>query len=198
MDTGTTVAALTTADAAVLASLGGRFVANKDVRKVAGVHPRAATACSGAVGHIQQFNDTIRAEASLYETRRGEPPSMTALSTVAANVLRSAPMRVQPVLGGVDEAGPRLFDIDVGGGILTDRYTAAGSGMQLAYGVLEREYEPGLDVEGATAVAARAVDAASSRDTASGDGLTVSVVTGDGVRFDEYDDLAAVAGGGPR
>lgn len=198
VETGTTVVGVRTDDAVVLAadrraSLGGRFVANKDVRKVEGVHPTAAVALSGGVGGIQSFVRTLRTEARLYEDRRGQPMSTTALSNLAANLLRSQPLRVTPVLGGVDDAGPHLFDLDAGGGLLESEYAAAGSGMQLAYGHLERGHDPDLPVDEARQVAARAVETASERDTASGNGLTVATVTAEGVETGAGEDPTEVA-----
>lgn len=196
-ETGTTIVALETDEAVVLAadrraSLGGRFVTNKHVRKVEDVHPTAALALSGAVGHIQQFTRLLRAEAALYEQRRDDRMSLTALSTLAGNVLGRMPLYVSPLLGGVDEDGPRVITLDGGGGVLSDDYAAGGSGMQVAYGLLERQYEPGLSIEAAHAVAGRAIEGAIERDTASGNGLTVATVTDDGVDIDDYDDIEAV------
>ena len=209
VETGTTIVGLVADDAVVLAadrraSLGGRFVTNKDVRKVEAVHPSAAVALSGAVGHIQHFVRVLRAESALYADRRGAAPSMDALSTLAGNLLRSAPLAVSPLLGGVDADGPRVFSLDGGGSVLADEYAAGGSGMQLAYGALERLYEPDLSIAEARAVAARAIGGASERDTASGDGLTVAVIRAEGtegleqpagadaVEIDAYDDLEEV------
>lgn len=198
VETGTTVVGVTVGDAVVLAadrraSLGGRFVASKRVRKVDPIHPTAAVALSGAVGHIGSFVRTTRTEANLYEDRRGEPMSMTALSTLAGNLLTSQPLRVTPLLGGVDEEGTHLFGIDQGGGVLEDEYAAGGSGTQLAYGVLERSYDPDATVEEARAVAAEAIETASERDTASGNGLTVATVTDEGVDIEAFGDPGEVA-----
>ena len=197
VETGTTVVALSTDDAVVLgadrrASLGGRFVSNKRVMKVEQVHPTAAMALSGAVGHIQSFTRSMRAESNLYESRRGERMSMEALSTLAGNVLRGAPLYVTPVLGGVDAEGPHVYELDGGGGVMDDEYAAAGSGMQLAYGVLEREYDPDASVEEAAGAAARAIESASERDTASGNGLTLATITEEGVEIDEHDEYTEV------
>jgi proteasome beta subunit len=191
-ETGTTVVGLAAEEAVVLAADrrasvgGGRFVTSKRVRKVEPVHPTAAVALSGAVGHIQHFVRTLRAETRLYEDRRGEPMSLTALSTLAGNVLGSAPLHVSPVLGGVDSEGPGVYGLDGGGGVLPDAYAAGGSGMQVAYGVLERQYEDGLSPEAARGVAARAVDAAGERDTASGNGLMVATITRDGIDAEAF------------
>jgi len=188
MKTGTTTVGIVADGAVVLAtdrraSLGGRFVSNKNAEKILEVHPTAAITISGGVGDGQAFAKQVRAQSSLYETRRGENMSMEALSTAAANAIRG--MRVVPLLGGVDDSGPHLYSLDPAGGLMEDTYGATGSGMQLAYGVLEGEYEEGLDVEAAVDVASRAVEAASARDTASGNGAMVARITAEGIDIEE-------------
>lgn len=213
LKTGTTTVALKATDGVVLAadrraSLGGRFVANKNAIKIEPVHDRAAVTISGSVGGGQDFVRQLRVQADLYETRRGRPMSLDALAQTAANVIRG--MQAQPLLGGVDlphsdrsntpgspaddaNAGtPRVFSLDGAGGVLEDDYVASGSGMTVATGVLERRYDPEMSVEEAASVAAEAVDAASERDTASGNGITVARITADGVHQDSYDDTEEV------
>lgn len=200
IETGTTTVALTAADGVVLAADrrasigGGRFVSNKQTVKIEPVHPTAALTLSGAVGDLQSFVRTLRAEAALYERRRGERMSMRALSTLAGSILRTGPfMGAMPTLGGVDPVeGPQVFDVDGGGAVLSAPYVAGGSGMQLAYGVLEREFDPESSTDAASGVAARAVASALERDTASGNGLTLATVTDDGVTVEAYDDPTAV------
>lgn len=200
IETGTTTIALTATDGVVLAADrrasigGGRFVSNKQTVKIESVHPTAALTLSGAVGGLQSFTRTLRAEVALYERRRGESMSMRALSTRAGSLLRNGPfMGAMPALGGIDAIdGPQVFDIDGGGAVLSAPYVAGGSGMQLAYGVLERDFEHDSSVESARRVAARAVESALERDTASGNGLTLATVTDDGVAIDEFDNPAEV------
>ncbi|QDX40604.1 proteasome subunit beta [Salarchaeum sp. JOR-1] len=197
-ETGTTVVGVAAGESVVLAadrraSIGGRVVTNKHVRKVEPVHPTAAAALSGTVGHLQQFVRLLRAETRLYADRRDTAPSMTALSTLAGNVLRNAGLQVSPLLGGVDDTGGHVFEVDGAGGVLRDTYAAGGSGMQLAYGALEDAYRDDLTTEDARAVAASAVGSASERDTASGNGVTVATVTREGVQVDEYAGAGEVA-----
>jgi proteasome beta subunit len=196
LKTGTTTVALAATDGVVLAAdrraaLGGRFVANKNAIKIEPVHDRAAVTISGSVGGGQSFVRQLRVQADLYETRRGTEMSMDALAQTAANVIRG--MQAQPLLGGVEADGtPRVFSIDGAGGVLEDDYVASGSGMTLATGALERLYDPEMSVEAAVSVAAEAVDAASERDTASGNGITVARITADGVQQDSYDETTEV------
>ncbi|WP_415382677.1 proteasome subunit beta [Halosimplex sp. TS25] len=192
-DTGTTIVAVSAADAVVMAadqrmSLGGRFTANKNVRKISRVHPHAALAISGSVGPAQDAIRSIRAEASLYESRRGEPMTMQALSQTAGHIVRGLP--IAPILGGVDDTGGHVYELDGGGSVMEDAYAAGGSGMQVAYGVLEGRFEPDASRSEATETAVAAVEAASERDTASGNGVTVATVTSDGVEIEALDETA--------
>ena len=196
--TGTTTIGITTEDGVVIAtdqraSLAGRFVANKDVKKVEQIHPTAAMTLVGSVGGAQSFISSLRAEVNLYETRRGEHMSMGALSTLAGNFLRGGPFfAISPILGGVDEEGAHVFSLDPAGGVLDDDYTVSGSGMQLAYGTLEQEYEDGLSNDEAIEVAAKGIQSAAERDTGSGNGIYVAEITEEGVDIhghQEYDEV---------
>jgi len=192
--TGTTTVGITTEDGVVVgtdrrASLGGRFVSNKNVVKVEQIHPTAVLTLVGSVGGAQSFVRSLRAEASLTEKRRDEPLSIDALATLAGNFARGGPFfAINPILGGVDDEGSHVYSIDPAGGVMADDYTVTGSGMQLAHGTLEGEYDHAISLEEAETLAARAVDAATERDTGSGNGLVLATVTGDGVDIEEYDD----------
>ena len=196
--TGTTTVGIGTAEGVVVAtdrraSLGGRFVSSKQVVKVEQIHATAVITLVGNVGGAQSLARSLRSEASLYERRRDEPMSMSALATLAGNFARGGPFRaVHPVLGGVDEEGSHVYTVDPAGGVMEDDYAVTGSGMQLAYGTIEGEYDPEMDLEAATDLAARAVAAASERDTGSGNGIVVATVTDAGVETEEYADVAAV------
>ncbi len=193
--TGTTTVGITTDDGVVVgtdrrASLGGRFVSNKNVVKVEQVHPTAVLTLVGSVGGAQSFIRSLRAEASLTEKRRDGPLSVDALATLAGNFARGGPFfAINPILGGVDEEGSHVYSVDPAGGVMADDYTVTGSGMQLAHGTLEGEYDPDLSLEEAETLAARAVNAATERDTGSGNGLVLATVTDDGVDTEEYDDV---------
>jgi len=197
--TGTTTVGLATEEGVVVAtdtraSLAGRFVANKNVQKVEQVHPTAAITLVGSVGGAQSFVRSLRAETDLYEARRGEEMSIEALATLAGNFARGGPyFAISPILGGVDDTGSHVYSIDPAGGVMEDDYVASGSGLQLAYGTLEGEYDPDLSMEEAEAAAVAAVEAASERDTASGDGIYVARITGDGVDIERYDDVERAA-----
>lgn len=192
IETGTTTVGLTASDGVVMATDmrasigGGRFVSSKDVQKVEQIHPTAALTIAGTMSGAQALISSLRAEARLYEARRGEQMSMTALSTVVANSLRDQGFPCHPIVGGVDETGPHVYEYDAGGGVMEDEYAALGSGMQLAYGVLEQDYTTDLSLEAATDIATRAVRSAIERDTASGNGVFLAEITSTGVEIDGH------------
>ncbi|MFB6110797.1 MAG: archaeal proteasome endopeptidase complex subunit beta [Halodesulfurarchaeum sp.] len=181
--TGTTIVGITTPDGVVMgsdmrSSLGGRVVSNKNVQKVEEIQRNAALSMSGSVGGAQAYIRSLRAEASLYEARRGEYMSINALATMASNLLRGGPFfMVVPLLAGVDDDGSHVYSLDPTGSSLADDYSAQGSGMPYALGVLEQEYTEDLTMDEAVTVAARAIDSATERDTASGNGIHITKIT---------------------
>ncbi|WP_265111380.1 archaeal proteasome endopeptidase complex subunit beta [Halosolutus halophilus] len=196
--TGTTTIGISTADGVVIAtdmraSLGGRFVSNKNVQKVEQIHPTGALTMVGSVGGAQSFISSLRAEVNLYESRRGEDMSMDALATLAGNFARGGPFfAIHPILGGVDAEGSHVYSIDPAGGVMEDDYTVTGSGMQLAYGHLEQAYEEDMSNDEATTVAARGIKSAAERDTGSGNGVFLCEITDEGVDIHGHHDFDEV------
>ncbi len=146
--TGTTTVGISTENGVIIAtdrraSLGGRFVSNKQVQKVEQIHPTAAMTLVGSVGGAQSFIRSLRAEADLYEVRRDEPLSIHALATLAGNFARGGPyFAINPIVGGVDEEGSHVYSVDPAGGVLEDDYTVTGSGTMVATGTIEGSTTP--------------------------------------------------------
>jgi len=195
--TGTTTVGIATDHGVVVAtdrraSLGGRFVSNKSVQKVEQIHPTAVMTLVGSVGGAQSFTRTLRAESDLYEMRHGEPTSIHALATLAGNFVRGGPwFAINPIVAGVDAEGSHVYSVDPAGGVMADDYTVTGSGMQLAYGTIEGQYDRSMSIDAARDLAIRAVAAASERDTGSGNGVVVATVTDEGVEIEAFDAVDA-------
>ncbi|MFX1559969.1 MAG: proteasome subunit beta, partial [Promethearchaeota archaeon] len=110
--------------------------------------------------------------------------TVKALSKMLANTLyarRMAPLYAQTVVVGVDSDGPQLYGLDMGGSLIPDDFTAAGSGIATAFGVLEDRYKPNLTVKEAEEIAVSAVKAGITRDAQSGGEIRVMSVTDGGV-----------------
>jgi proteasome beta subunit len=87
------------------------------------------------------------------------------------------PYYVQLILGGWDSEGGHIYSLDAAGGAIPDKYSSGGSGSPYVYGVLEDLYKDDLTIDEGIDIAARAVTAAMQRDSASGNGIDIAVIT---------------------
>ena len=92
------------------------------------------------------------------------------------------PLPLQAIIGGFDETGPHVFNLDPFGSLTEEKVVSTGSGSPFAYGVLEDRYREGSTVKEMISVVVKAVDSAMKRDTASGDSFDVAVITSEGYR----------------
>jgi proteasome beta subunit len=197
LKTGTTTIGLTTAEGVVLATdmraSAGNMVASKNARKILEIHPTAALTIAGSVSAAQSLVNSLRAEVRLYETRRDTEMSLQALANLTSNFLRSGSFQiVQPVLGGVDDEGSHIYSIGPSGSVMEETYAVSGSGSPFALGVLEQQYDEGSSIDDAKPIAARAVQSATERDTASGNGLLLAAITADGVDINQHKSVESV------
>ena len=158
----------------------GHFIANKNVQKLFAISNKIALTTAGLVGDAQVLARVLAAEIALFEMKRDTEISVEAASTLTANILsgrRYAPYWGQLLIAGVDASGGSVYSIDSAGGSIPDTYCATGSGSPYMYGVLEDQYKDGMTRNEALKVTARALLASSQRDSASGNGMDLSVIT---------------------
>ena len=62
---------------------------------------------------------------------------------------RGYPFVADILIGGYDNAGPSLYNIDMFGSVEAKPYVTTGSGSPVAYGLLEEEYKSDMSVEDA-------------------------------------------------
>ena len=96
---------------------------------------------------------------------------------MTSNLLFSARgLMAQILLGGLDETGPHIFNLDPFGSLTEEKVTSTGSGSPLALGVLEDKFKEGMNVHEALPIIAKAVNAAMKRDVASGNNYNIIVI----------------------
>lgn len=155
----------------------GNFIANKNVKKLFKISGRVALTTAGLVGHAQSLARMLSAELALYELKRDNPMTVKGAATLTANILVGRPHYVQLLIVGVDESGPSVYSIDSAGGSIPDLYCATGSGSPFMYGVLEDQFSKDMTQKDAIALAAKALLASAQRDSASGNGMDLAVIT---------------------
>lgn len=197
---GTTTIGIVSEDAVVLATehraTMGNVIAHKDVRKVFKIDDNLGLTTAGLVGDAQILARYMKAEVELYKLKRGSPMSVKAASTLLSNILRGGGgvagyYYVGLIMGGVDPSGGHVYGVDAAGGSIRDDYVTVGSGSLFAYGVLEDHYKKDITLDGGIDLAIRALSAAMKRDAASGDGITVAVISTEGYRELDNGELKA-------
>jgi|SRR3989338_30708 len=196
--TGTTTVGLACKDGVILASdrraTMGYLIASKDIDKIYAIDDHIAMTIAGGVGDAQMLVRWMQAETKLYKLKYEKKITVEAAATLLANILaqyKYYPFWVQLLLAGIDEK-PRVFSIDMLGGITEEKMTSTGSGSPIAYGVLEELYKEDGQIDENLPVAAKAVAAAMRRDAASGERVDLCLVNKQGFRRLTKDEIKVI------
>ena len=186
---GTTTIGVVCKDGVILASdtrvTMGFFVAHKYGKKVYKIDDHLGMTIAGTVADAQRVVDILIANAQLYRINLNRPMPVSSAARLVANLLFSAryvPLATQVLVGGVDETGPHVYNLDPFGSLTEEKSVSTGSGSPIAYGILEDKFREDMTVEEALPVAMKAVNAAMKRDVASGNSYNVTVIDKNGYR----------------
>jgi len=189
MKTGTTTLGIVCDEGVVLASdkraTMGYLVSSKTTIKVAKLDRNIGMTIAGGVGDAQKLIRWMRSELEVYRLREGEGMTVKGAATLLANVLSNYkfyPFFVQLIVGGYDSK-PELYSLDMAGGVTKDDYISTGSGSPFVYGLLETGYDKKMSLKDCLKLAAKCIIAASKRDIASGNGITMATITKDGFKY---------------
>ncbi len=194
LKTGTTTLGLVCSDGIVLGAdkraTAGNLIVDNKAEKIHEVADRMVVTIAGLVSDAQLLTKLIRAELKLKELRALQKPSVKEAANLLAGLvyqnirkLSMIPGVAHFIIGGTDAEGNHLFDIFPDGSINeVDTFISSGSGSVIAYGVLETLYKKGMSTEEGVKLVVKAINAALQRDSASGGGIDVVVVSKDGVK----------------
>lgn len=194
MKTGTTTLGMVAKDAIILAAdkraTAGNFIANKETDKIIPVNDCMALTVAGTVSDIQLIAKYLRAELRLKEIKTGRKSTVKEGANLLGgmvynNVRRMSmiPGITQFVFGGSDKDGLHLFEVFADGSVTEIRdFVSSGSGSEMAYGLLEHQFVPNMTAKQAEELAVAAVQSAITRDSASGNGIDVMVITREGMK----------------
>jgi proteasome beta subunit len=158
----------------------GNFVVNKNTKKTFPVTEKVGAACAGMIADMQVLVRQVTALAKIrrLETRREVPPnSIAKLMSVIMFERRFFPLLTQVIVGGIDQK-PQIYTLDPLGSVLPDEYAAVGTGAEMALGIMDAEYKPNMTEEKARDLAIRAIKSSIQRDSSSGDGIDILMLTG--------------------
>ncbi|RSN72623.1 MAG: proteasome subunit beta [Thermoproteota archaeon] len=193
---GTTTVGIKCLDGVVIASdrraSSETFIASKNARKTIKISNRAVATISGLVADGQYLTTILSAISSLYELDQEREMPISSIAKYLALMLRSYRPYIliaHLIVGGVDRSGPHLFNVDFYGTLTEENYIATGSGSPVAISVIEEGYSTEISVEKGKILALNAMLSALSRDSATGDGIDLTVVDERGVKFLERDEI---------
>ena len=187
---GTTTVAIKVKDGVVLCAdmraSAGYFIANNNTMKIQKIEQHAGLTLAGGVADAQNIVDVLRYHANVHRIQNQEPipiKSLARLTSLMFHQNRGYPFIADILVGGYDNEGPQLFNIDMFGSVEEKNYVTTGSGSPVAYGLLEEEYKDNLTLDEAKSIALRAVKAAITRNIGTGDGINVALIDKNGFQL---------------
>jgi proteasome beta subunit len=162
----------------------GNFLVSKTTKKTFPLTEKVGATIAGLVADMQILVLQIKALAKIrkMELKRDVPPN--SIAKMMSNLMyerRFFPLLTQVIVGGVVDK-PAIYTLDPLGSVLPDDYAAVGTGAEMALGVLDQQYKAGMKEKEAVDLAVKSVKAATMRDSFSGDGIDVLVITKDGTK----------------
>ncbi len=192
---GTTTLGIICKDGIIMAAdrraTAGYLIASKKTTKVLPISDHMAITTAGLVSDIQLFTKIIKAQIMLLKMRKGKEPTAKEAANLLANLAYSnirrpsmIPGIVGFLFGGYDKNGYHLYEVEFDGSLTEiEDFASDGSGSTVALGVLETLYKKDMTVKEATEIAVKALTTAMSRDSATGNGIDVLVISPKGVEY---------------
>ncbi len=186
---GTTTVGLVCSDGVVLATdtrvTAGGFIAHKRGRKLLQIDDNIAMTISGGVADAQNVVDILKYYANLYRVEKRRLMPVKSAAQMVSNVLFSSrlyPLLADVLVGGVDNTGGSMYEVDFFGGVHASRMVATGSGSPVAYGILEAEFKENTPAAKVYPIAAKAIISAMKRNVATGDHFDLAVIDRNGFK----------------
>jgi len=193
--TGTTTLGIVCSDGIIVAAdkraTAGHMIVMKDAQKVIPLNDQMILTIAGSVSDAQLFIKYIKAETRLNELRLNRKNTAKEVANLIGSILYNAIRRGGSVTHFLfaaknEHGGFELYDIFPDGSVaLHSNFICSGSGSVFAIGVLETLYKPELTVAQGADVAKRALLAAITNDSASGNGADIYKLTESGVALVE-------------
>ncbi len=187
---GTTTVGIQASDGIVLCAdmraSAGYFVATNTTMKITQIDIHAGLTMAGGVADAQNIVDILCYHANLNRVEKQRPIRIASIARLCSLIFhqnRGYPFIADILVGGYDDDGPSLFNIDTYGSVERKQYVSTGSGSPVAYGLLDNEYRDDLTIDEAKDIALRAVRSAIIRNIGTGDGINIATITKDGFKI---------------
>eukprot|EP00816_Leptocylindrus_hargravesii_P009864 CAMPEP_0196808598 /NCGR_PEP_ID=MMETSP1362-20130617/8585_1 /TAXON_ID=163516 /ORGANISM="Leptocylindrus danicus, Strain CCMP1856" /LENGTH=291 /DNA_ID=CAMNT_0042182997 /DNA_START=24 /DNA_END=902 /DNA_ORIENTATION=- len=183
--TGTTIVGMTFAGGVVLGAdtraTGGTEVADKNCEKIHYLADNIYCCGAGTAADTEKTTQLISSQMALLRLNtKSESRVVTACTMLKRMLFRyQGHVSAALVLGGVDEAGPHVYQIYPHGSTGKLPYTTMGSGSLAAMSAFETEWRDGMNEAEAVALVKKAILAGIFNDLGSGSNCDVCVIRND-------------------
>ncbi len=205
LKSGTTIIGIVCQDGVVMAAdrqtTAGNIVMSKNTQKAVQINDYLVVSGTGNASDIEMQKKIISAELRLKELKSKKRPtvkeSASFISMMTYRNIRQPsmiPSIVGTLVAGFNKDGTtELFTIEPAGtAIKVEDYDANfGSGMPYVLGFLERQYKKDITVKQAVDLALESLKSSTQRDTGSGYGMDVFVITKDGIKHEVAQEITA-------
>jgi 20S proteasome subunit beta 2 len=185
--TGTTIVGMTFANGVVLGAdtraTGGSEVAEKNCEKIHYMAPNIYCCGAGTAADTENVTCLMASQLALLRMQQhGKASRVVTACTLLKRMLFRYQGRVSAalVLGGVDAAGPHIYQIYPHGSTGKLPYTTMGSGSLAAMAIFESDWQQDMNEEDAVKLVQRATLAGIMNDLGSGSNVDVCVIRLDG------------------
>ena len=193
MKTGTTTLAILCKNGIVVAAdkraTAGHFIADPRVTKIHPVTENIVVTMAGTVSDAQLMVKLAKANLQLKKLKTYRDVNVKEAANFMSGMVYSNIRKMSMIPGishfimaGKDDDGFHAYDIYADGSITkVEDFISSGSGSVMAYGVLETLYKKEMTIEEGKKLAIKSINAALARDSASGNGLDMTIITEKGV-----------------
>ncbi|CAL1583609.1 unnamed protein product [Knipowitschia caucasica] len=189
VSTGTTILAATFDGGVVIgsdsrASVGGEYVSSKTINKVIQVHDQIFCCMAGSLADAQAVLKAAKFHLSFHSVQMQSPPQVIAAASVLKELCYNNKDELQAgfITAGWDRRkGPQVYVVSLGGMMVRQSVTIAGSGSTYIYGYVDAKYRPNMTREECLQFATNALALAMGRDNVSGGVAHLVVITKSGV-----------------
>uniref|UniRef100_A0A3Q4I0J5 proteasome endopeptidase complex n=1 Tax=Neolamprologus brichardi TaxID=32507 RepID=A0A3Q4I0J5_NEOBR len=160
------------------------YVSSKTINKVIQVHDRIFCCIAGSLADAQAITKAAKFHLSFHSVQMESPPRVMAAASVLRDLCYKNREELQAgfMTAGWDKKnGPQVYVVALGGMLINQLVTIAGSGSTYIYGYIDAKYKPNMTKEECLQFATNALALAMGRDNASGGVAHLVVVTEKGV-----------------
>ncbi|MDE1873790.1 MAG: proteasome subunit beta [Candidatus Micrarchaeota archaeon] len=171
----------------------GDFISSDAVIKLQKIDDGLGIMYAGVAGYAEYVVKLLRVQSEMYKMQEGHSMSPSAAASLLGFILRESVSEMGYaflIVGGLNRSEPELISLDaIGSAQKESKYTSIGSGMASALGYLDNAYSGNISVQDGVRHAAKALQVAMKRSSATGGAMRIATITKKGFKELSKDEI---------